>query len=57
MLASKCRLGKRLRHKQSKEILEIQEVEGEKMWVNLIWGDTFDYVDEDLYDDLDYFIE
>jgi hypothetical protein len=57
MLASKCRLGKRLRHKQSKEILEIQEVDGEKLWVNLIWGDTFDYVDEDLYDDLDYFIE
>lgn len=55
MSASECRLGKRLRHKQSKDILEVQEVDGIKLWVNLEWGDTFSYVDEDLYDDLDYY--
>lgn len=54
MSANEQRLGKRLRHKQSKDILEVQEINGIKLWVNLEWEDTFDWVDEDLYDDLDY---
>lgn len=57
MLAKECCLGKRLKHKKCKDILEVQEIEGVKIWVNLEWGDTFDYIDEDLYDDLDYCIE
>jgi len=57
MLASKCRFGKRLRHKQSKDILEVKEINSIKIWVDLKKGDTFDWVDEDLYDDLDYFAE
>lgn len=57
MLASSCRLGKRLRHKQFKNILEVQEIDGVKLWVDLKWGDTFDWVDEDLYNDLDYVAE
>ena len=55
MLASDYRLGKRIRHKEFKTILEVQEIDGEKYWVHLEYGDTFDYVDEDLYDDLDYY--
>lgn len=54
MTASKCRLGKQLRHKQTKEIFEVQELDGVKLWVNINCGDTFSWVDEDLYDDLDY---
>lgn len=57
MEANKCELGKRLRHKDFKDILEVQEIDGEKLWVNLEWGDTFSWVDEDLYDDLDYCTE
>ncbi|GAA0115270.1 hypothetical protein [Clostridium senegalense] len=57
MLASECRLGKKLKHKQSKDIMEVQEINGIKLWVNLNWGDRFSWVDEDLYDDLDYFTE
>ncbi|KEH89618.1 hypothetical protein Z965_02435 [Clostridium novyi A str. BKT29909] len=56
MVASEYRIGKRLRHKTTKEILEIQEVNGMKMWVNLR-GDIFDWVDEDLYIDLDYYAD
>lgn len=54
MNALNYKIGKQIRNKQTKEILEIQNINGKKLWVNLDWGDTFDWVDEDLYDDLDY---
>ena len=54
MVANECRVGKQLKNKTTKEILEIQEVNGAKMWVNQN-GDTFDWVDEGLYIDLDYY--
>lgn len=57
MSSNECRLGKRLKHKQSKDILEVQEINGTKLWVSLKCGDTFSWVDEDLYDDLDYYAE
>lgn len=55
MRASECRMGKKLRHKELKSIIEVQEIEWKKVWVELEWGDIFDWVDDDLYDDLDYF--
>lgn len=58
MSAGEQKLGKRLRHKEFKFIiLEVQEIDGIKLWVDLKRGDTFDWVDEDLYDDLDYYLE
>lgn len=57
MLASECRIGKRLRHKELNTIIEVKEIDGSKVWEETQWGDIFDWVDEDLYDDLDYFNE
>lgn len=57
MKASECRIGKRLRHKELKTIVEVKEINGQKVWEETEWGDIFDFVDEDLYDDLDYFNE
>jgi len=54
MEASNYRVGKQIRNKEFKNILEVQEVEGEKLWIDLQHDDTFDWVDGDLYDDLDY---
>lgn len=54
MRASECRIGKKLRHKELKTIIEVKEIDGSKVWEDTQWGDIFDWVDEDLYDDLDY---
>lgn len=56
MLSSECKVGKRLRHKELNTILEVEEIDGVKLFVEQKWGDAFDYVDEDLYYDLDYYI-
>ena len=55
MRASNCRLGKRLKQKETKDIFEVQEVDGEKVWVDIKLGDIHDWLDEDLFWDLDYY--
>lgn len=57
MLANECRLGKRLKHKETKTIFEVKDVDGQKMWVDVKWGDISSYLDEDLFYDLDYYTE
>ncbi len=52
MRASECRIGKKLRHKELKTIIEVKEIDGSKVWEDTQWGDIFDWVDEDLYDEL-----
>jgi len=54
MLAINCKLGKQLRNKASKEIWEVEEVDGFNTFVNQWSGDTSDTLDEDLFHDLDY---
>lgn len=53
MRAVDCEMSKKLRHKVTKEIFELDVIDGEIMWVNPS-GDTFSSIDEDLFDDLDY---
>lgn len=55
MLAKDFKVGKRMKHKEFKFIIEVQEIEGNKLWVNLDKGDTYSFIDEDLYYDLDYY--
>ena len=52
MLAIDFNVGKKLINKETKRIVEIQEIDGNKLWVELEWGDIFDWVDENLYDEL-----
>lgn len=57
MLAKNCKLGKRLKHKETNAIFEVQEIDGEKVWVDIKWGDIFEFLDEDLFWDLDYYVK
>jgi len=55
MNAENERIGKRIRRKDFKNIiLEVREIDGQKIWVDIKEGDSYGWVDEDLYDDLDY---
>jgi len=55
MNAKDERIGKRIRRKDFKNIiLEVKEIDGQKMWKDIKEGDIYKWIDEDLYNDLDY---
>lgn len=53
MLAKDYGLGKKFKNKETGFIIEVVELEDEcKYFQEQKWGDIYDYVDEDLYEEL-----
>ncbi len=52
MRADNYKIGKRIKHKETNAILEVIELNGKKVWEETKWGDIYNYVDEDLYIEL-----
>lgn len=42
-------IGKRIKNIETDDILEVIELNGEKVWECEKWGDIYGWVDEDLY--------
>lgn len=52
MDAKNYEIGKKIKNKETNNILKLEIINNEKMWVDTKWGDTFDWVDEDLYKEI-----
>ncbi|HAT4302193.1 TPA: hypothetical protein I9089_002298 [Clostridium perfringens] len=51
MIASNFKIGTRFKNKETGHVISVIE-EGNKYFEDEVWGDLFDFVDEDLYDEL-----
>lgn len=49
MYARDCYLGTKLQHRELGFVLVVEDIDGERLWVEQENGDIYDWVDEDLY--------
>lgn len=52
MIAGNFKIGTRFKNKETGHVISVIEEEGNKYFEDEVWGDLFDFVDEDLYDEL-----
>ncbi|MGU8921269.1 hypothetical protein ACV3UV_11225 [Clostridium perfringens] len=52
MIASNFKVGTRFKNKATGRIIVVIEEDNKKYFEEEIWGDLYDYVDEDLYEEL-----
>lgn len=57
MLAIDFKKGSRFQNKVTKEIYEVEDLFDGLVFVNQDNGDTYTYLDEDLFNDLEYYSE
>jgi len=57
MLATDFKEGNRFQNKVTKEIYGVEDLFGGRIFVNQDSGDTYTFLDEDLFNDLEYYSE